>query len=172
MIRAKVLLLTIASLLIFSNANVFADGNAVWETWTQSERNRRIIDWAGFYVGQYGGQCKTWIQLTVVPNASQGHVMLPQNNPAPYDYYWQYDPHQHAISMSMPIESAQPGNVVQMHLRSTNGPHTAIVWSIDSLGVVFIESNYNYDGMVRIRPKISFAAFKGQVTGYTVYSIR
>ena len=169
--KGKVLLaaVAIALLLALSSVNVFADGNVVWEGWSQAERNRRILDYAVSDLGKNVTlSCKRWVQETVVFLASQKHVWLPLNSSP--DYTWEYDPHQHAISMSMPIESAQPGNVVQMHITSTNLPHTAIVYAVSSSGLTFIESNWNWDTTVRLRT-ITFSNFKAQVTGYTVYPI-
>ena len=170
--RAKVLLLAVASLLVLSSATVFANGNVWWEWLSQTQRNQQIVNFAWQYVGWYGGTCKVWV-ANMVNQASQGHVTLPPNNYGSSDYYWQYDPYGHAISMSIPIESAQSGNVVQMHLRSTNGPHTAIIYAINSSSITFIESNWFQDSnpnTVHVRT-VSISDFKAQVSGYTVYPI-
>ena len=159
----------IASLLALSSVNVFADGNVQWAVMSQAQRNQEIVWRAWQDIGKSGGECKEWVQNKVA-QASYGHVWLPLNNPSP-DYYWVYDPHQHAIWMSMSIESAQPGNVIQMHLKSTNGPHTAIVYAVNSSGMTLIESNFwNHDGIVHVRT-VSFSDFKTQVSAYTVYPI-
>ena len=172
--KGKVLLvaMAIASLLALSSVKTFADGNVVWEGWSQAERNRRILDYAWQDLGKNVGlNCKQWVQSKVLPLASQQHVVLPANSSP--DYTWADDPHQHAIPMSMPIESAQPGNLVQMHLKSTNQPHTAIVYAINSSAVTFIESNWFQDSSpntVHVRT-IGISDFKASVTGYTVYPI-
>ena len=162
----------IASLLALSSVNVFADGNVQWAVMSQAQRNQEILLRAWRDLGKdVRKNCKEWVQLLVLPDASSGHVALPANSSP--DYTWADDPHQHAISMSMPIESAQPGNVVQMHLKSTNQPHTAIVYAINSSAVTFIESNWFKDSSpntVHVRT-IGISDFKASVTGYTVYPI-
>lgn len=99
-------------------------------------------------------------------------LWLPATNSAPNDWYWLDDPYGHAIGMSGGIESAQPGHIVQMHLKSMNGPHTAIVVYKDSAGVGFMESNWAYGSLTVNYRYVTFSVFRSQVTLHSVYYIR
>ncbi len=151
---------------------VEANGNVWWEnSLNQTQRNQAIVSAAWPYIGRQGGQCKVWVQ-NVVYSASRNHVWLPQNASAPNDYYWQADPQWHAVGMSLPIEYVKPGYIIQMRLKATNGPHTAIVYAVGR-SLALIESNFLPPGgeMVHVRT-IDFSTFKSQVSAYSVYYIQ
>jgi hypothetical protein len=160
-----------AGLLVKPKA-VEANGNVWWEnSLNQTQRNQAIISAAWPYIGGYGGQCKTWVQ-DVVKAASQNHVMLPPNNPAPNDYYWQYDYQYHAVGMSMSIEYVKPGYIIQMKLRD-GGPHTAIVYACGG-SLALIESNWlKYTNPLTVHVRtIDFSTFRSQVSAYAVYYVQ
>lgn len=178
--RAKVLLLAVASMCILSSANVFADGSGWWMGLTISQKKTAIINQALAYpLGSYGGQCKEWVQMLVVkpasrgPSESSGHVLLPPNNPAPYDYYWQTDYAYHvAPQWGRPIEQVERGDIVQMHLKS-GYPHTIIVLYNNPVSgkITFRESNVPYGtGQVSERTQ-TYAEFKNAATYYVIYWI-
>ena len=172
--RGKVLLAVaaIASLLVLPSAKTFADGNVVWTGLTIQQKKTAIINNALSYaIGSFGGECKVWVQNVVY--AASNHVLLPQNNPAPYDYYWQTDYHYHvAPQWGRTIENVERGDMVQMHL--TNGyPHTIIILYNDVVSgtIKFRESNVPL-GSGKVNERIqTYAQFKAAVTGYTIYWI-
>lgn len=152
-----------------------ANGSAWWETLSQTQRDLYITERAwqdnGKKFDSWSGQCKVWVQ-DVVRYASLAHVMLPLNNPAPYDWYWQYDPDGHAIGMSMPIENVTLGRIVQMKFKSTGIPHTVIVVGKDASGVTFLASNDPLNSYTVKTRYWKFPDFKAAVSGYAVYYIR
>lgn len=178
-VRIKVLFLTLASLLMLSSANVFANGNVWWESLSQSQRNQQIINGARLDLGKtfdsWNGQCKVWVQnMVYYLSVSQKHVWLPPNASPPF--YWQIDPYEHAASLIKPIEYASPGEIVQMMLKPAYGElHTAIVESNDyyTTGkITFIESNWPNGSYSVKRRTITFAQFRDQVSYYTIYQIQ
>ena len=77
---------------------------------------------------------------------------------------WGFDANVGGQYSSMPIEWAQPGDIVQMRIKTASGgitPHTAIIYAINSTGVRFIDSNYcpNNCGIVKIHPPTSYMSF-------------
>ncbi len=167
----KVWLAVVMSIMVFGAVRVYADGNVWWETLRQSQRDMYIVNEAWFENGQVGGECKVWVQ-NLVRYISLRHVLLPLNMPAPYDYYWQSDPYNHAFGMSMPIENVTLGQIVQMKFKTGGTPHTAIVVGKDAKGVGFLASN-DPKGSNTVRYRYwKFTDFKAAVSGYSVYSIR
>ncbi|MDP3769513.1 MAG: hypothetical protein Q8R40_01065 [bacterium] len=175
--RAKILLLAVASLLILSSANVFANGSAWWSGLTIPQKKTAVINKALSYaLGSYGGECKEWVRSVVLSasrgsSESSGHVILPSTNPAPYDYYWLTDYSYHvAPQWGRQIEQVERGDIVQMHL--TSGlPHTIIILYNDPVSgsIRFRESNVPYTtGLVSDRTR-TYAQFKAMVTAYTIY---
>ena len=156
--------------LLLKPKSVEANGSAWWETVSQSQRDMYILNRAQQLNGQSGGECKVWVQ-DVVRYVSVSHVQLPLNNPAPYDWYWQYDPYGHAVGMCLAIEYVTLGQIVQMKFKTNGTPHTAIVGAKDGNGFGFWASN-DPIGSYTVRYRYwKFADFKAAVYAYTVYSI-
>lgn len=121
----------------------YANGTNPWHSMAQWQRNQAIVSRA--YQDndrKVGVQCKVWVQ-NVLYSVSGGHVWLPQNNPAPNDWYWQNDQNGHVVGMSIPIQYVQIGWIIQMRLKS-GIPHTAIVVGNNGYGITFIDSNWFY----------------------------
>lgn len=146
-----------------------ATGVNSWHRLTQTDRNQRIINTAYQDLGRRRGQCKTWIQ-EVVLRASQVHVPLPLNATSPNNWYWESDPYNHAIGMSMRLENVPVGNIIQMRLQNGT-PHTAIVAGRTRDGVTFLESNrHNNDETVRLEP-ITYKKFYGDLGPARLFSV-
>jgi hypothetical protein len=148
-----------------------ASGTNWWHSLSQQSKNQLIVDRARQDVGQWGGQCKEWIQGTVVWQASGYHVWLPLNQPPPNDYMWY--PDSHTVGRSALLEWTQVGEIIQVRWGS-GVPHTAIISGKTSTGVMLIDSNWsNGDGMVR-EHFLSYSAFYsmlGSSGSFTVYYI-
>jgi len=143
-----------------------------WHNLTQAQRNQAILARAYQNNGQYVGlSCKDWASA-VVASASGNATTLPSNAPSPNDWYWNAG--QYVNGRSGLLQYAVPGEIVQMRLTTTPpGPHTAIVYSITSTQVTFIECNWCKPATcytVNMRT-ITFATFYGQVSNYTIYTI-
>lgn len=166
--------LVVGLVMVFCGGNVFAhDSGDIWSRKTQWEKDNAIVNKATSLIGQYGGQCKEWVQMSVVKPASNNHVLLPLNNPAPYDWYWQYDTTGHAVGYGTYLEWVGYGDIIQMRLK--NGmPHTMIVvWNMGS-GLWVVDSNSQLDEMVRYY-YISFSELKGKLEhpwSFSVYYVR
>ena len=80
---------------------------------------------------------------------------------------------QTAGHMSRPIRYAQPGEIVQMRLRNDPYLHTAIVSSVMSDRVGFIESNVSPPfGLTVGYREISFADFaNGNISCFSIYTV-
>ena len=182
----KIAVFAITVVALFAAVNVNAHGSNSWHNMAQWQRNQKIIQEGLKDKGKVTDTCKRWVQLTVVKNASNGHVFLPPNNSSPNDWYWGYDSNSHAIGMSIPIQYAQPGWIVQMRLKYKDkygrikvNPHTAIIKSKNSSGVTFLHSNWVSKNKVSEDP-IPYSKFKAYADGgmlaftgsYTVYYIQ
>lgn len=162
--------------------------NTSWHALKQSERNEKIIKVAlADYRENVGESCKEWIR-DVVEKASNGDVIIPENNNNADG--WVIDPldeeniilsHQHS---SPALLNTVPGAIVQIHWKTglySKNPkynvHTAIVLYVLPEGVVFIESNFdntpadNSDAIVDMRFQ-SELDFGEKVQAYSVYYIR
>lgn len=142
--------------------------SSTWHSLTQVQRNQAILVRAyqdnGVWVKK---NCKEWASA-VVASASGGATTLPLTDPS--DWYWAAS--SYVEGRSALLQVAQPGELVQMKLVS-GGPHTAIVYSITSSQVTFIESNWCKPATcltVNLRT-ITFATFYSQVSNYTLYKI-
>lgn len=148
--------------------NVLKSGD--WHTLTQTQRNQAIIARAYQDNGNYVGlNCKMWASA-VVSSASSNCTTLPTTAASPNDWYWNAG--QYVSGRSGLMEYAVAGEIVQMKLTS-GGPHTAIVYSVISTQLTFIESNWCSPAtcnIVNLRT-ITFATFYGQVSNYTIYKI-
>lgn len=144
--------------------------SAGWHEWSQVSRNQAIVDRTYQNNTHYVGQnCKEWAR-TVVYSASGGLVTIPTTQPSPNNYLWYSDPN--VVGRSGLIQYAQPGEIVQMRLKS-GLEHTAIVLSVSGTGVTFIESNWYstaYPNYVFTR-YVSFTDFYNQVSAYSIYYI-
>jgi len=139
-----------------------------WHNLTQAQRNQAILTRAYQNNGQYVNMnCKQWASRVVL-DASASCVTLPLTNIN--DWYWEASPN--VSGRSGLLQYAVPGEIVQMKVISSNGPHTAIVYSITSTQVTFIESNWCKPpcNIVNLRT-LTFTTFYGQVSNYTIYKI-
>ncbi|MHB1118111.1 MAG: hypothetical protein ACYCZ7_01090 [Minisyncoccota bacterium] len=163
----------LAMTVLISCATTSTKNVADWHSWSQSTRDRAILDRAqednAYYVGQTS---KEWVK-TVVSSASGGAVAIPLTNPS---LLYQWQPDSNTIGRSGAIEHVQPGEIVQMKLAS-GVEHTAIVAEVLPHSVTFIESNANMPhdqsspSSVFTR-RVSFDEFCHEVNSYTIYSIR
>lgn len=144
------------------------DAVAGWHEWSQIERNQAIVDRASQDNNSYVGQnCKEWAR-TVVYSASGGAVTIPSTHP---DLYYWY-PDNNVVGRSGLIQYAQPGEIIQMKLKS-GIEHTAIVLAVSPSGITFIESNWysqNWPNYVFTR-YVTFTDFYNQVSAYSIYYI-
>ena len=144
------------------------DQQLSWRDLSRRRRNDLIVSRAIRDVGLRGGQCKTWIR-TVVTDVSDGAVHLPSNDPVQYHLWQQSD----AVSViAERIDRADPGNIVQMWLVGDgySGPHTSIVARTTRDSVTFVDSNFGWDEVVRIR-RVSYFSFHNAVRLFTIYRV-
>lgn len=142
---------------------------AGWHELSQSSRNQAIINTACRDLNKKVGlSCKEWVQK-VVKNASGGAVAVPQTVDPP-GYYWYCS--RYAVGKTGRIENAKPGEIVQMDLTNYVNPHTAIILSVSTKGVTFIECNWCDPPchIVSIR-YVDFATFYKQVVNFSIYCI-
>ncbi len=139
-----------------------------WHSLSQNARNQAIVDEvANWSTGDDGGQCKTWVQLNVVPNASGLSGLIPTNSSDVC--YWNYG--QYVQGRSQSISSALPGEIVQMRL-SGGGPHTLIVLAIGGGYIYVAESNWSpaYQEKVGFR-WLTLSQFESMTSCYTIYKV-
>ena len=159
---------------------------ASWHELEQSERIQKILTVAlNDYGDNVGLSCKKWVQ-DVIRRASDGHVKVPLNTKKGDS--WQPDPEGHVIRYRHndrpALLNTSPGDIVQIQWKqglSSSNPdyniHTAIIFSVSSKGVIFIESNYDdtpeieEDAVVSVRFE-SETEFHERVQAFSVYSIR
>lgn len=138
---------------------------------SQRERNEAIADEAESRVGDYGGQCKVFVQ-NVVWSASNGVVWLPQNH-SRYDWKWKSSRDVRRIATDACIR-LKPGYILQAQVRLRSGglsPHTMIVVRTTSSRITVVESNYSTPNRVT-RRTVSENAFWNSLIHVTVYEVR
>lgn len=124
---------------------------------TQAQRNQYVLNTAYSYLGATNQcNCKEWARTVVQVASYYGDVTIPSTCPNANGWYWCL-PHQDVREIlwtpyAKPIYAATPGNIVQMNYGPSQGPHTAIVWSISSTNVCFIDANFYLDCRVTIHP--------------------
>ncbi|MEA3463661.1 MAG: hypothetical protein U9R14_01105 [Patescibacteria group bacterium] len=140
---------------------------AGWHDLTQSQRNQAIVDEAeSWTTGDYGSTCKEWAR-TVVKNASDDVVNISSNSG---NCEWGY--HADIEEKNVDISSSWSGDLIQMQLTSTSGPHTAVILSKHLYGLIIRESNWNLDYKVNSARYITYDDFDDMVDCYTIYYIR
>lgn len=136
-----------------------------WHTLSQSTRNQAIINQTYQYDNTYVGlNCKLWARK-IVYDASGKLVTIPSTSSNLYTW----KPDNNVVGRSGLIQYAQPGEIVQMLLKS-GIEHTAIVLAVSPTGITFIESNWNGDEIVHTR-FVTFTKFKQQVSSFSIYYI-
>ncbi|MFA6308093.1 MAG: hypothetical protein WCS88_02625 [Patescibacteria group bacterium] len=142
-----------------------------WSNLGQIGRNQAILDRAYRDINRYVGlNCKDWARK-VVYDASKGVVTLPTTLPNASGWYFAYSPY--LVGMSGGIRSVQPGWIVQINWRLSDGsitPHTFIVVGRSPYGINVIESNWCAYNKVCTR-YISFSDFAQKVSRYTCYYV-
>ena len=145
---------------------------AGWHSSSQAYRNSLILNWAWNDYGQtFAPNCKEWVRR-VVKNASGGIVNIPSTNSDNCTWAWSQDVW--GYNMSRAIQYAQPGEIVQMRLRYDPWLHTAIVSSMMSDRVGFIECNVvpKNGGKVGYRELLFSDFYSGaNITCYSIYTI-
>jgi len=148
----------------FTSSTAFAG----WHEWSQTDRNNAIVDEVAYWdTGDYGGQCKAWVQTDIVPDASGLSGLIPTNSSNVC--YWNSGSYVQGRSQS--ISSALPGEIVQMDLGG-NSPHTVIVLGVGGGYVYIAESNWSpaYQEKVGFR-LLTFAQFEAMADCYTIYKV-
>ena len=142
-----------------------------WHDLTQAQRNQAILSRAYQDNGQYVGlDCKQWVKA-VVAAASDNCVLFPLRANGPYDWYWNIEPYING-RLGL-IQSAVPGEIIRMIIKSNGGPHVAIVAGITSTQITFIESNWcNSAACKTVSTRtMAFSVFYDQVSDYAIYRI-
>jgi len=124
------------------------------------------------------GECKYWIQINVVQQATQ--KLIPNNDPNSH-YMWRTDDPDRSANVSIIAQSDDSSNFKNT---VTNGNihfgdiiqydaggygHTVIIGKVDEDGMWVFDSNYLNDSTPRYH-KISFASFN-QIHGFTIYHV-
>jgi surface antigen len=165
-------IISVVSLFLFGQTTYAQSPSYVWhEMFSQSQRNSAIVHRAQMHIGDYGGQCKVFVQ-EVVWEASNGVVWLPQNHPSRL-HRWKSSPDVRRVSTDS-CRNLKPGQIIQAELRARGGgslPHTMIVEQFSSNSITVIESNYQNDGRVR-RRTTSRSRFMDGIIHMTVYEVR
>ena len=77
---------------------------AQWHALSQPQRNSLILQRAYQDNGRdVGLNCKQWIQLKVVPDASAYAVVVPPTAASPNDWYW--EPGRYVVQVTQPAPS-------------------------------------------------------------------
>ncbi len=146
-----------------------------WHNISQVQRNAKILAQANNdvkYQNANGNNCKDYVK-GVVKKASGGLVALPATSDN--NYSWKPDSNVAQVYASGPVcmirwvSGLQPGQIIQM-LQANGVPHTAIVYSEDSGGNLWVvDSNYSTppDGKVRLHQMMA-----NKVVGYSVYGVK
>lgn len=147
-----------------------------WHGLSQSQRDSRILIEARTYSPgtRTNLSCKEWVRK-VVRDASQNVVTIPSTRSNNYQWESSNDVYGYRAT-SCPPAGIDPGRIIQMVWRNrSNGresPHTAIISSVTSTGMYWLDSNLDGDTRVQ-RHFVSFNDFDAAVgTRYTVYKIR
>lgn len=151
-----------------------------WTSLTQNQRNQAIKDAGYADLGNTsGGECKVWVR-NIVKSASSlaggPQRNIPSTKNPPNDYMWEDD--SYAIGQSTTMQLAPIGWIIQMRLKRASNPslhipHTAILYSRDSNGFTFLDSNWLGDSTVRLH-YMTFTDFynklfgPGQFSGYFI----
>lgn len=139
---------------------------AGWHDLTQTQRNQAIVSEASSWTtGDDGVNCKEWVR-TVVKNASDDAVNIPSSIS-----YCEWGSHTYVQERNVDISSAWSGDLLQMELTSTNGPHSAVIISKQLSGLIIRECNLNLDGDVNDARYISYDDFDNMVNCYTIYYV-
>ena len=145
-----------------------------WHGLSQSQRGLKIVSVALTQIGLKAGSCKVWIQVSLLPAATNGHVQIP-NNAAEPSSRWKADPTGHVVDLGQSLGKAAAGDIIQMVVRFKDGTptsHTAVIASINSSSITFVESNFSVANTVTTRkiPKQDFLAklVDGQFTIYRI----
>jgi hypothetical protein len=147
-----------------------------WKNRGQANRNIDILTRAYKDNGKNVGiQCKPWVQK-VVSEASRGVVAVPTTTDSATG--WKWNSSKYVKSLGSDINSAMPGDIVQMNIKGKDGvpgPHTAIVSARILSTIWWIDSNYVGTNIVGVHDQ-TVAKFLSSVTidgvqKYTVYRI-
>lgn len=125
------------------------------------------------------GQCKWWVKEIVVLKASQEIVYLPPNYLKQDGWYgakWFGSKHARIVwqgcyycPSQFPTNILRMGHIIQF--RARNGVyHTAIIESVNSTGMTWIDCNFRWDCRVR-RHDYSLWEWQKNVVAWTVYQI-
>jgi len=133
-----------------------------------SPAGQAIVDVAMDYVGSYQGECWPWMKRVV--EQATGRTMG-------FDYHLAY---LGAGAVEVPLTSAAAGDIIQIANPLDSGPgadyaglHTAIVLENHGGGVfTVIDSNSQWDGIVRIRDGYAPEAMAGRYAGLTARAYR
>lgn len=143
--------------------------DAGWHDLTQAQRNQAIVNEANSYNnGDYGGQCKVWVQ-NVVSDASSGSVWPPTNAD---NCSWNYSPY--VVGRSALLDWVAAGEIIQMQLSSSygSGPHTLIVISNNGSQITVKESNWCFGDCEEVGSRaLTYQQFYNMVDCYSVYYI-
>lgn len=146
-----------------------------WHLLTDRQRGLRIVSGALAWDGQWGDQCKIWVQ-TIVRDVTGEHVTVPTNT-AEVTHRWNTDKTGHIQDLGASITVARPGDIVQMVTRDRDGvsiSHTAIVASNSRKSITWLESNFRGDEKVTTNRSQSHKEFQSSLVDglYTVYRIK
>lgn len=151
-----------------------------WRGLSQGTRNEAICQTAYNHMVSLGGgynrfsspsgyNCKTWVQMYVVPNASRGVATIPQSTSwctwasGQYVQLAGYGP------AGLSIRGAERGQIAQASWG--NYPHTMIIWARDAYGVQVIDCNMDLRGGLEIH-YITFNDFESRSGGcYRIYQV-
>jgi len=162
-------------------------GKGSWSSLSDEERNKEILAKAKTWINKEGGQCKTWIQV-VVDAASDRTSHLPLNYIEAGDMYnkakWQDSPNVEVVwqgAYHSPAGfpgSIKPGNIIQFRFLGNHnnsddatGLHTALIKSVDSLSMTWIDSNWKGKELVR-QHVFSISDWSEKIEAWTVYQVK
>ena len=147
-----------------------------WEyVMTQAGRNTAILAVANTYNGRVlnpNPQCNGWVAQVVLSASSANGTPMALPKTLSDGWEWEYSPFVFdRKSIGVTPQQFQPGNIVQMRLKNGT-PHTAIVKSISSSGITWLEENY-VAGTVTNTRFTKFSDFPNEVpsNNYSVYEV-
>lgn len=156
--------------------------------YTEDQINQLILAEAAkqAQAGATGGQCKTWVQGLVQKTTGRIIPLTDTVNPSYYNAQWQPGSDVRVIWQLYPQyycitqfpSYLKPGQIIQLRWRSTvpwpncsNGPHTAIIQSVNATAMNWYDSNFVAPNKVGSHP-FSMTQWQQYVAAWTVYQVK
>ncbi len=163
--------LGLGAVALFGLDNVDAAVAPPWHKATQDVRNEWIVIRGTEDIDKIGGSCKEWVRR-VVSDASKKSVDIPSSTDDECGWSSSTDVGQ---DKKRTIYGVRRGEIIQMRWQNAGNkkinPHTAIVYSIGSTSMKWLDSNMVKPSQVGIHT-VTFKEFVNQALCYKIYYIK